>query len=143
MISGVADATVYRNTSVVNHALGITDPGRGAVEIPAPMFGYRVVTPSYFRIGGLALEVKLFFLRQLLQVRLVGDREDQQVPVRVRIAIDDDGGCAIHVVVAVNQNSLVLIDRAPQPLHSLGHAGQPIRIVQQFDPGRIRPRRHR
>jgi hypothetical protein len=47
MTPGVADATVYRNASVVNHAIGITDPGKGAVEIPAPMFGYRVVTPGY------------------------------------------------------------------------------------------------
>src|SRR5439155_12098004 len=45
----VADAAVEVGRAPAGHAVTITDPGGGVVEIPAGMWGYSIVSTSYFR----------------------------------------------------------------------------------------------
>lgn len=52
--NGVEEATVWGHRSVVGNAISVSDAG-GVREIPAPLYGYTVVTPSYVRAFGLRI----------------------------------------------------------------------------------------
>ena len=46
---------------------------------------------------------------------------------------NDDGGSAVHIVIAVDQNFLFSVDRRAQALDGLVHSSEQKWIVQMFD----------